>query len=192
MCWRKALGERQNSSTCSQSVRLRFIASSAAGFQASTGCMWMWQSVTSMSCWLLVIADGIFLTSRMLLSQGRGFSHAVKLAKRVPRGIYPARNKSLLLREVRVGLHFFDLSSVTLGVGSHEKHPLIGVIGSRTRRAFHGVLAHLGIIRLDVVDVLGACRLKFLHQLFARRPLTGRLQHIGSLRFRATIGDSFQ
>src|SRR3954469_13695427 len=153
ICFRIAFGERQNSSTCSQSVRLRFIASSAAGFQASTGCMWMWQSVTSMSCWLLVIADGIFLTSRMLLSEGRGFSRAVKLAKSVPRGIYPARNNSLHLREVRIGLHFFDLRRVTLGVRSHEQHPLIGIIGPGTRRAFHGVLAHLGIIRLDVGNV---------------------------------------
>src|SRR5574341_30608 len=44
-CWRKARGERQNSTICSKFARFFFIAASAPGLNIWTGWKWMWQSV---------------------------------------------------------------------------------------------------------------------------------------------------
>lgn len=45
MNFRKAFGERQNSTIWSKFGRFFFISSSAWGLIISTGWMWMWQSV---------------------------------------------------------------------------------------------------------------------------------------------------
>src|SRR6266404_2779029 len=102
----------------------------------------------------------------------------------VPHQIICAK-RLLLLREVRVCLHFQDLQRVPPGVAGQEQHPLVRIHGSNCRyRVVVDVVPQIFLGRLNEIFGLGAALEELLHSV---RPRHGRLGWVDRFRSRCLV-----